>query len=234
MLEDKDVTCHYHCYGDIDATTDVLDRFRRVYPTATVHLISDGGHDFTEVAEKFHCQYHHESWNIGLQVNTDEDHIHEWIRRFAYVCTESVEPWVLILEDDVLIRGKMKPVDYPMAGVESRRAHRKFYDGALGLYLLARHPRMRNMKNNGYGGGGGTLVHRASAVEAIDLYFAKESFNHWHQLTGGITASDLWLTTIMMAAGYQYGQNRDLSEASNWHHTKCSIIHRWKDHQGFV
>ena len=227
-LTNQDIACHFHVYQNVAATVDVLERFRRVYSDASIHLISDGGADFSDAAKKHACSYHHEPWNIGRQVNTSEDSINEWLRRFRYVCDESTAPWILILEDDVLIRNQLAAdIPYPMAGGSAGRANRRFYNGPLGKYLYDRHP---HLVNNGYGGGGGTLVYRTSAIEAIEAYFANESFDHWKSMAGGITASDLWLTTMMMAVGYQYGPNPDMSEQSNWQQTNCAIIHRWKDH----
>ncbi len=113
-----------------------------------------------------------------------------------------------------------------MAGPVAR-ANKRHYAGPLGQYLFTRHP---HLQNNAYGGCGGTLVRRIHATNAIEAYLANESFDYWQWLNSGITASDLWLTTIMMVAGFQYGPNPDMTESKDWRNTDCAIVHRWKDH----
>jgi len=210
----------YHCFKDKEATTAVLREFRRHYPLATVHLISDGGDDFADVAAEFGCVYYYER-RIGLQIKVGKDSLHEWLRRFERVCLECQEDWLLVLEDDVLVR---KPIHQPRHAIEGANLGHKLWWRPIWKYVHDRHP---NLVNNGYGGGGGSLVNREKAIEAIRLYWERENFDAWKRMCRYV-ASDIWLTVMFMAAGYQYGPCADLVQTyftPEWQTTNHAIVH---------
>ena len=217
------VGCFYHCYKRPDLTAAVLENFRRHYPTDTVHLISDGGNDFSAVAGRFNCVYHHEA-NIGYQVDTTKDLMHEWLRRLRYCCEGCPEEWMLVLEDDVLVKRKMLVPTYPIAGADSRFS-KDAYTGGMGEYVFGRHP---HLVNNGYGGGGGTVFHRKTFLDCLCEYFSREDFDAWTLMFGNRNASDLWLTNLFMVCGYQYGPYADLVikwRNRRWHLADTAIVH---------
>ncbi len=219
MLETVGV--FFHCYRDREATRAVLRHFRRWYPVSTVHLISDGGLDFSADAWEFGCHYWHEN-NIGIQIQTGEETLHEWVRRVRRTCEQSDEDWILVLEDDVLVRGAFHVPEYAIAG--SHRGQ-QLYTRPIGEYLFNRHPHLRNL---GYGGGGGTLFDRRLAIQAIDAYFVGERFEDWRRMCGYV-ASDIWLTTIFMAIGQQYGPNPCLTEVgcdATWATNGRPLVHQ--------
>jgi hypothetical protein len=225
MLKDSDICCFYQCFRDRPKTDYVLQRFRQVYPTATVHLVSDGGADFTEIAERRGCVCHYEPWNIGYQINTDDVKMNEWFRRFLYVCEACREPWLLILEDDVLVRWPIRTPQHAMTG---NHTGPRPLQRSLWSLIHARRPELQNL---GYGGGGGTLIDRQLAAESVRSYQRKERFDDWRTAAGGKAHSDLWLTAMMMVMGHQYAPNPDLAECSrhpDWETSSCSIIHQWK------
>ena len=212
----------YHCYRDPEATRHVLRHFRRHYPVATVHLISDGGADFTEMAAEFGCVYFHER-NIGLQIRTGKETMHEWIRRVLRVCEQCPEDWILTLEDDVLVRGKLHVPQYQIAG--PRQGWQLYNGRPIWPYIQSRHP---ELVNNGYGGGGGSMFNRRTAVACIRHYLDNEDFDEWRRMTGYV-ASDIWLTTMFMVCGYQFGPGEDLAECIrdlDWRTSGRAVVHQ--------
>lgn len=225
MRKILDTCCvFFHCWRNEPATRNVLRHFRAHYPLATVHMISDGGDDFSIIGNEFGCCYHHEE-HIGYMVNVSKEQMHEWLRRLLYCCHESPQDWLLVLEDDVLVRRKMLEPLWPIVGIDSWRG-REAYAGAMGSYLFSRHP---HLVNNGYGGGGGSLLLRDATIDAIERYLREESFEHWKTLFQGKTASDLWISTIMMADGHQYAAYDDLVNTwknRRWRQFNVAVVHQ--------
>lgn len=214
------VCVFFLCYKDIGGTDAALRCFRKFYPKATVHLICDGGLDQSEIAKRYSCIYYHES-HIGLQIRVGKESMHEWVRRFQRTCAECKEDWVLVMEEDVYVR---RPIHRPRFMIEGMEFGHKLYARPIGRYIFARHP---HLVNNGYGGGGGSLVNRKTALEAIRLYFEREDFDQWKKMARYV-ASDIWLTTMFMAAGYQYGPCADLVQTyftPEWPTTSHAIVH---------
>ena len=48
----KTLGAYYQAYDNLKATEFVLKNFRNVFPDSPVYLISDGGKDLSELAEK--------------------------------------------------------------------------------------------------------------------------------------------------------------------------------------
>jgi len=227
ILTDDDICCFYHCYKDVPKTALVLEHFRKIYPSAPVRLVSDGGDNFAEVSVRFGCDYRHEKLNIGYPVNIPRPMMYEWMRRFLGACEWGSGRWVLLLEDDVLVRSRIKEPPYPMSGAYHRQ-HKWVFEGKLGERVFGKNP---NLVNYGWGGGGGTLFDRAVAIESISRFMAHEDHDKiWRTL--GLNGTDLWLTIMFMLAGLQYGPNPDLVECNKnkrWKETDCALVHQWKE-----
>lgn len=224
MLADKDFAAYYLCYRDTPRTVNVLRHFRMVYQKAPVYLVCDGGDDFSAVAKEFGCEYWHMEENIGLQIKTTRERMTEWFDRLEQVASTARQAWLLLLEDDVLVRKPMADPLYPMTG---NHAPGKAFQGPLGDMIFYQHPHLKNL---GYGGGGGTLIARSIADLACSDYYAHHfsSFGIWTDWVKGWSASDLFLTASVMFLGHQYGPNPDLAETArhpHWRESNCAIIH---------
>ena len=97
------------------ATKYVLESVRKYHKDSTYFLVSDGGEDFSDIADKYNCYYYHSKWNLGLR---DENHpsgiygmekeeVLEWLYRFYLACNVAESDHIMMMEDDVLVRSKI-------------------------------------------------------------------------------------------------------------------------------
>lgn len=213
----------FQCYRNLDATDKVLSEFRCHYPDATVWLISDGGDNASHIAQRHRCNYWHDS-HVGQPSKCVPEVLDAWLRRLLFVCHACQEPWVLILEDDVLIRGKMKTPPFLLSGAGIG------YKAMFARCQLAREIRRDwpGLDVSSWVGAGGTLMHRETGVVAMQHFLDDESYADWQAKTPRI-ASDIWLTFMFLRLGNQTGANPDVVEPhkkADWAKTDCAIAHQ--------
>lgn len=104
------IGAYYQCFKNKPATDYVLAGFRHFYPDAPIILVSDGGDDFSDLAQKYNCLYF---WrpNIpshnGKELAYNRENWLVWWKEFhKYVSLIEAE-YIIFLEDDVDIR---KPI----------------------------------------------------------------------------------------------------------------------------
>jgi hypothetical protein len=105
----RTIGAYYQVYTNKKATDFVLKNFRLHFPDCPVMLISDGGENFSDLADKYNCGYTY-SFNIfGNATNnypqlpySAERMLEAW-RRHKLACDYSDSDYILILEDDVYI-----------------------------------------------------------------------------------------------------------------------------------
>ncbi len=59
----------YQVYKNQKAVRFVLENFRKNFPYNPITLISDGGEDFTNVAEKYRCKFYMRENIFGDDIN---------------------------------------------------------------------------------------------------------------------------------------------------------------------
>ena len=102
---------HYQCYKQDRSTFECLLNFRIHYPEVPIVLISDNGHDFSQMSKYFNCTYIHETENSGngiTNVLVGNNKIDIWLNRIKRTCNilTNVE-YILYMEDDLLTRDKI-------------------------------------------------------------------------------------------------------------------------------
>ena len=100
----------YQVYKNEKAVRFVLDNFRKHFPYNPVVLISDGGNDFTNIAEQYNCSFYMRENIFGDDINNYPKFPYnayrtiEWWSRQKLVCEETGQDYVMIMEDDVLVQ----------------------------------------------------------------------------------------------------------------------------------
>jgi hypothetical protein len=101
----------YMAYNNKKATSFVLENFRRHYPDSPVTLISDGGENFEDIASQFSTHYvksHNIFYTPGLVgAYYDSVRLKELWRRHKISAENANTDYIIILEDDVLVQGKV-------------------------------------------------------------------------------------------------------------------------------
>lgn len=119
----KTIGAYYQVYKNKKATDFVLSNFKKNFPTSKVMLISDGGDDFTDLAEKYNCKYERLHNIFGNEENkfpqlpyNSERMLEAW-RRHKLACDHCEADYTLILEDDVYVKDRFEiTTDFHMRG----------------------------------------------------------------------------------------------------------------------
>jgi hypothetical protein len=98
----------FQCYKNPFATYKCLESFRAIYPDAPVLLLSDNGHDYTEMAKHFRCEYIHATESLPVWIEyTDPVSYIETPKRLLKRMLDAFEridsEYILLLEDDVIV-----------------------------------------------------------------------------------------------------------------------------------
>ena len=124
----QDFGAYLQCHKNPLATYKCLESFRSFYPNSTIVLLSDNGYDYTTMAEHFNCIYIHEYENVWLTCWNIDDLSHnvqnsyKLINRMNKVFSCIKEEYVMWLEDDVSINGKIQDVfNYDLNGFSPNR-----------------------------------------------------------------------------------------------------------------
>lgn len=96
----------FQCYKNKKATDFVLNNFRKFFPDNKILLISDGGDDFSDLADTYKCKYEHRKniyGNPSVGYAYDSTRLIEWWDRQKSACDYCGTDYILLLEDDVLV-----------------------------------------------------------------------------------------------------------------------------------
>lgn len=100
------VGAYFQCYKNPVATYVSLAQFRKAYPQSSIVLLSDGGYDFSKMAEHFGAHYIHSNERLGVAVGPTKHHkqnkcFYKYIDRLCKALQYIREDYFMWLEDDV-------------------------------------------------------------------------------------------------------------------------------------
>jgi hypothetical protein len=98
---------HHQCYRNKKATEFALKSFREYHPNDPYVMWSDGGDDFSDIAEKYDADFNYSNVNIASAYR-DKSQVFELFDRVRKTCEKYPDkPYVMYMEDDVLVKGKI-------------------------------------------------------------------------------------------------------------------------------
>lgn len=100
--------CHKNAY----ATYHTLKSFRQYHPSSSIFLISDNGHNYSEMVKEFNCIYIHLDENINAIVPVYRNCSHysmlekfqKFLKLYEYVYSTSTRKYIIKLDDDNIIQ----------------------------------------------------------------------------------------------------------------------------------
>jgi hypothetical protein len=121
MLKEIDFGVFYTCYTEKEAIEHSLSLLYEIYPEVPVYLVSDGGSDFSYLEKNYKMLKTSVEYDSRSKIPSISDHNWEnsdirnyvknsiWtflsrLERAVYFCNK---PYMLIMEPDVLVRGKL-------------------------------------------------------------------------------------------------------------------------------
>lgn len=233
------VSAYHQAYRNKVATEEAIKNFR-IHNDGPYFLVSDGGDDFSEIAEKYNCFYYHSKWNLGIRDHNHpsgiygmtKDEVLEWLHRFYLACTISNSDHIIMMEDDVLVRGQINVSDeVEFCGFYSPNNH---LPQNLINYLTEKYD--AKFQYPWYGVPGGSIFKVKTFVENYDriVKIFSDEFDYLKQnLCSGIGYVDIWMTVYYYLCRKDYTVNPYFTETtknSNWKDSDFFIIHQYKEH----
>lgn len=229
---------YHQSYKNKVATEEAIKSFRVYYPNNPYFLISDGGDDFSDIAKKYNCIYHHSSINLGYRHHTDPSGIYgytanevlEWISRFKLGCLNTEADHIIMMEDDVHI---CKPftvsdeVEFCGMSFPGNKFNSKLIE-----YFTSKYDAI--FYNDWYGSGGGSIFKTKTFLENYDriynifkdeIEYVKKEVDHRF---GWV---DFFMTVYYYLCGKKYTINpyhTEVSHNPNWQNSDCAIVHQYK------
>ena len=212
-----------------------IENFRNNFPDNPLVLISDGGDDFSDYAEKYNCKFFMRENIYGNAENNypplyNAYRTLEWWKRQKLVCDETKMDYIMIMEDDVWVREHFD-IDSPFAlrGVR--------HGGPLKQKLLDEIKKSSGTDGGNYGMCGGSIYNAKIFLEIYDDVVNDIEENHdrlqaedpsgWDML-GAVDAN---ITYHYNKRGYKYEAAPWLAEALRGEDIeKYPVIHQWKEH----
>lgn len=215
---------YHQCYKDKKATEFAIEQFRKYNPEVPYYLISDSGLDFSDLAEKYNCIWKYDENNVGMDFLPPDDALILYNRLVD--CFEVVKTdYVLLMEDDVLCRGKIEKIDG-----DFNLAMSYVPGNPLVLYNTIVEKYNSNPNVNWFGATGGSILNKNiftdSKYKNLIYKFIKED----HISPAG--SMDQFITTLYLICGLDCSVNELLGETHrtpNWQNTDIPLIHCYKE-----
>lgn len=219
----KTFAAYHQCYRNKKATEFAIRQFREHNPDVPYYLISDNGDDFSDIAEKYDCYFVLDENNTGMNYLPAE-HAKILYQRLVDCFNHFKTDYVLLMEDDVLCRGKLLIEDdfnLAMSYVPGNKVY--LYDTIVEKY----NP---NPNVDWYGATGGSFLNK----NIFTVKENKEKILHFieNDHIPEIGSMDQFITTLYLICGYDCSVNNLLGETHrtpNWQESDLPLIHCYKD-----
>lgn len=124
------ITFNYMPYTYFESYKNVLNNVRKYYPTSDIFIYFDSFRDdiekYKKISDEYNCKFiirdtHVFYTNREDSIETNTPKLVEVFDRIKYTCETTDSKWILILEDDVLIK---RPINkFPNADVGTCREY---------------------------------------------------------------------------------------------------------------
>jgi hypothetical protein len=233
-----DLGVFYICYKEQGAIEFSLKKFREFYPENPIYLVSDNGLDFSYLKNEFgNIETVKETIEVVGVARDVEQYVKdnsentelflsicmEYLRRLKNGCDFCKTEYIILMEPDVLVRGKLSPFEADLVGPTANIMPRELQE-----YII-----MNGGKNNGTWGPVGGVMKTKSFYEVYD-----KMMNNLDKFIGGLKIDprmicyDYLLAYLFSLFGYAYTDNPDQTECfrnPNWKHSGHPILHQFRE-----
>ena len=230
----------YICYKEKDAVEVSLRKFREIYPGSPIYLTSDNGTDFSYLKTEFSNiqTIFEDSEVVGYtpaKIDADianktinyefyNNRALEFLRRLKAGCDYCNTDYVLLMEPDVYVRGKLTMPSADLVGptVNIMPLHIQQYILSVGG------------KNNGTWGPSGGIMRRSAFNDVYTKISSNPDILHAGlSMDPRILSYDYLLAFLFSAYGYTYTENPEHTEClrnPNWKLSNHKILHQYREH----
>jgi hypothetical protein len=231
MTTTQSFGAYLQCYKNPMATYKCLESFRNHYPTNTIVLLSDNGYDYTNMAKYFNCIYIHSNENVPLcnrdfSTNQYINNVFKIIERFNAAFNLIKEDYVMSLEDDVSINGKITDVfNYDINGFCPNTYNSNMINGLNPKYTHIRHTGLYR-----WSGHGGCVFHKNNILryfENTDIIL--DVLINWqkYHLTEDI-CHDFLFSLLVNLNGGTIGPYEGHFDCGGWLNLDIKVQHQYK------
>ncbi len=234
----------YTCYTEVDAVDFSIKTLKDIYPDCPVYLVSDGGSDYSFLEKKYSNVKTTISWDSrGISQSLTKEKwdnpekkqqvlksIEEFFLRnkqaMDYCNTESI----LIMEPDVLVRGKLKTFPDKKNALLGTRVNKPDHEEFFKMCDIIKTLPNSVMPTHF---GSTPAFYNAKAMEDVINFVStnKEIVKKLVDTDWNFVCYDLFLTVLFAACGYHEVFNPDIIECirnRNWVHTDHPLVHQFR------
>jgi hypothetical protein len=232
----------FQCYKNPFATFKCLESFRKHNKKEPVLLLSNNGHDYSEMAKFFNCHYIHKNNSVKFSHGVRGDHHYEreegdelWKESIPEYIDSLIErilipfkmlqtEYIIFLEDDVSVRSNIEEKTF-------RHTINGFCPNVIRAEFLSKFKNTNiEIQDYHYSGHGGSVYHREECINFFNnKKIVKEISENWlnyHPKTITEVPHDYLLSIIVILGGGTIGHYRD-------HYDKRGdVIHQYKKYYG--
>jgi len=215
---------YHQCFKNRKATEFAIEQFRKHNPDTPYFLLSDAGNDFSDLAEKYNCTWVYDNKNVGMNYLPPEDAVILYDRLVN--CFEVLKTdYIMLMEDDVLCRGKLNigDEDFNLAA-----SHVPGNDLKLMNVIIEKYNPNPNI--NWYGATGGSFLNKNIFTEKQYIDLIRKFILEDHISDAG--SMDQFITTLYLICKKDCGVNELLVETHrtpNWKNTEHPLVHCFKE-----
>lgn len=225
----------HQAYSNKKATENAIKSFRKYHPDSPYFLYSDNGLDFSEIAEKYSCKYKFCDIRIGYDkcFGFGVEGVFLWLERFYNSCVIMNCDYVIMMEDDILIKNKISlPEDCEVYGHSTfgNKFNPKYLEYLSKKYNII-------FLDDWYGSGGGSIFKVITFLENYDRIISifkselEEAIETKENINMGWV--DNFMTLFYLLCGKKQQPNPSLTEVTknpNWRNSQYSIVHQYKEY----
>ena len=221
----------YQCYKKNQHVEFVLENFYK-NGGDIVYLLSDADNDFSYLKEKYKdkliYKYNTEKTWCGKTIgwNSKSQALH-WMIWYTEACRQLNSDYILLLEDDVYIRGNIN--DIKISGEIMGPPEHKWNKLNESVQKYLNSFDNKNISTSFYVGCGGSIMNRQIISNGEFVYLMNKHYETLISLCEKLLFSDAMLTSLFRLCGYKSVANNDYTEPwlnPNWKNTKEKIVHQ--------
>ena len=243
MIKELDFGVFYTCFTEYEAVEYSLDLLYSIYPDVPVYLVSDGGSDYSDLSHKFpHAKFlleydsrgivpkiNDSNWLDPEMQNSMKDSIFTFLERIKRAIESNKKDYLLIMEPDVLVRGKLSLID----GAKLLGSRVNPYHWAKDRIneVFQRIPGSIAVSHYG----ATPAIIEAKAFMRVYEYFTlnRSYIDDFCRIDSNFANYDILLTVLFSALGYEEIQNPDLTEClrnPNWRISEHPLLHQFREY----
>jgi hypothetical protein len=242
LKKELDFGVFYTCFTERESVEYSLDLLYSLYPDIPVYLISDGGCDYSDLSAKFpkgkFLLEHDSRGRVPLinqenwlsQENQDymKKSIFEFMQRIKRAFEYCDKEYILIMEPDVLVRGKLTVEGSPKI-LGSRVNPYHWAEREINEVLA----QISGSVKISHYGATPAILERKAFLEINEFFLENESYvNKFCSIDSNFSNYDIFLSVFFAALGHPEIQNPELTEClrnTEWRNSGHPLLHQFRE-----